>query len=212
MTVHSLRQSQWGSHGCGGGQGRSGPPTPGIPSPYPRPNFSSLPRPLFFPIFFSGTPAQNSDFLSQPPAQLRHNNPICVSTDDVLSIGSAENQCLQTGRIRDVVEIPQSRMATATSRPPVRDIGDPVNPPRGFDQSAMLTSYRVWDYASKAPPPPNPWAPDPPVLPHMLCTSQLITWHVMKGLSLSVCPQIADQYHGCWWPEMYLGFTRVKGN
>ena len=45
-----------------------------------------------------------------------------------------------------VVEIPQSRIATATSRPPVRDIRDTVNPPRGFDQSAMLTSYRVWDY------------------------------------------------------------------
>ena len=36
-------------------------------------------------------------------------------------------------------------MATATSRPPARDIRDTVNPPRGFDQSAMLTSYRVWD-------------------------------------------------------------------
>ena len=50
------------------------------------------------------------------------------------------------GRIRDVVEIPQSRIATAMSRPPVWDIRDTVNPPRGFDQSAMLTSYRVWDY------------------------------------------------------------------
>ena len=37
-------------------------------------------------------------------------------------------------------------MATATSRPPARDTRDIVNPPRGFDQSAMLTSYRVWDY------------------------------------------------------------------
>ena len=37
-------------------------------------------------------------------------------------------------------------MATATSRPPAQDIRDTVNPPRGFDQSAMLTSYRVWDY------------------------------------------------------------------
>ena len=51
------------------------------------------------------------------------------------------------GRVCDVVEIPQSRMATATSRPPAGDIGDTVNPPKGFDQSAMLTSYRVWDYA-----------------------------------------------------------------
>ena len=49
------------------------------------------------------------------------------------------------GRVCDVVEIPQSRMATATSQPPARDIRDTVNPPRGFDQSAMLTSYRVWD-------------------------------------------------------------------
>ena len=65
----------------------------------------------------------------------------------VLSIGIAEKQCLQTGRVCDVMEIPQSRMmATATSRPPARDIRDTVNPPKGFDQSAMLTSYRVWDY------------------------------------------------------------------
>ena len=28
--------------------------------------------------------------------------------------------------------------------PPVRDIRDIENPSRGFDQSAMLTSYRVW--------------------------------------------------------------------
>ena len=46
-------------------------------------------------------------------------------------------------------EYPQSRMATTTSRPPVRDIRNTVNPPRGFDQSAMLTSYRVWDYSLK---------------------------------------------------------------
>ena len=50
------------------------------------------------------------------------------------------------GRVCDFVEIPQSRLATATSRPPAQDIQDTVNPPRGFDQSAMLTSYRVWDY------------------------------------------------------------------
>ena len=43
------------------------------------------------------------------------------------------------------MEILQSRLATATSRPPARDIRDTVNPPRGFDQSAMLPSYRVWD-------------------------------------------------------------------
>ena len=44
------------------------------------------------------------------------------------------------------MEILQSRLATATSLPPARDIRDTVNPPRGFDQSAMLPSYRVWDY------------------------------------------------------------------
>ena len=65
---------------------------------------------------------------------------------DVLSTTSAEKRCLQTGRVCDVVEIPQSRMATATSRPPARDIRDTVNPTRDFDQSAMLTSYRAWDY------------------------------------------------------------------
>ena len=72
--------------------------------------------------------------------------PVCASTDDVSLIRSAEKQCLQTGHVRDVVEIPQLRMATATLRPPARGIRDTVNPPRGFDQSAMLTSYWVWDY------------------------------------------------------------------
>ena len=70
---------------------------------------------------------------------------ICVSTNYVLSIGSAEKQCLQTGRVCDVVVIPQSRMATATSRPLARDIRDTVNQSSGFGQSAMLTSYRMWD-------------------------------------------------------------------
>ena len=65
--------------------------------------------------------------------------------DSDLSMGSAEKQCLQTTRVCDVVEIRQSRMATGTSRPPARDVRDTVDPPRGFDQSAMLTSYRVWD-------------------------------------------------------------------
>ena len=81
---------------------------------------------------------------------VRHNNPFYASIDDVLSIGSAQKRCLQMGRVCDVMEIPQSRLATATSRPPARDIRDTVNPPRGFDQSAMLTSYRVWDYVSNA--------------------------------------------------------------
>ena len=49
------------------------------------------------------------------------------------------------GTCCDVVEIPQPRMATAISRSPVRDIRDTVDLLRGFDQSAMLTSYRVWD-------------------------------------------------------------------
>ena len=55
-------------------------------------------------------------------------------------------------RVWDVVEIPQSRMATGTLRPPARDIRDNWNPPGGggggggrVDQSAMLTSYRVYD-------------------------------------------------------------------
>ena len=88
------------------------------------------------------------------------NGPICTSIDDILSTGSAEKQCLQTERVCDIVEIPQSRMATATSRPPARDIRNTVNPPRGFHQSAMLTiatgcgiigyiSYRcLWLYIS----------------------------------------------------------------
>ena len=33
------------------------------------------------------------------------------------------------------------------SSPSVRENRDTVNPPRGFDQSAMLTNYRVWDYS-----------------------------------------------------------------
>ena len=58
----------------------------------------------------------------------------------------AEKRCLQImGRVCDVVDIPQSRMATATSGPSVRDIWETGNQPRGFDQSAMLISYRVCD-------------------------------------------------------------------
>ena len=80
-----------------------------------------------------------------PPIAERQRLPnvrISASADGVLSIGSAEKQCLQTGRVRDVEEIPQSRMATAKSRLPVRDIRDTVNPPRGFDQSAMHSADR----------------------------------------------------------------------
>ena len=36
----------------------------------------------------------------------------------------AEKQYLQSGRVCDVVEIPQSLMATTTSQPPVRGIRD----------------------------------------------------------------------------------------
>ena len=59
-----------------------------------------------------------------------------------LSIGSAEKRCLQTEYFCDVMEILQSHTATATSRPPTRDILDTANPPRDFDQSVMLTNYR----------------------------------------------------------------------
>ena len=67
--------------------------------------------------------------------------------DDFQRIRTAEKRCLQTGRIRDAVEIPQLRMATAMPRLIVRDIQDPVNLPRGFDQSVMLTIFffrKIW--------------------------------------------------------------------
>ena len=50
------------------------------------------------------------------------------------------------GRVSDVVKIPQSCMATAASRPPYPYIRDIVNSPSGFDQSAMLASYRLFDW------------------------------------------------------------------
>ena len=56
------------------------------------------------------SPEGSFDLIPHPVARwakLRHNYPICASTDDVLSIGSAEKQCLQTGRVCDVMEIPQ---------------------------------------------------------------------------------------------------------
>ena len=37
------------------------------------------------------------------------------------------------------------RLCMAKWRLPLRDLRDNLNPRRGFDQSAMLTSYRVWD-------------------------------------------------------------------
>ena len=45
---------------------------------------------------------------------------------------SGEERCLQTGRVCDVVEIPQSCLANRTSRSPSWDIRDTVNPPRGL--------------------------------------------------------------------------------
>ena len=63
FNQNSLRNCQ----GSGGGQGGSGPPTPGVQCPYPRPIFPSLPPPPFFPYFFSGTPAPNSDFFAPAP-------------------------------------------------------------------------------------------------------------------------------------------------
>ena len=61
-------------------------------------------------------------------------------------IRSAEKQYLQVECVYDVVEIPQSCMASAMSRLPVGDIWEFVSPPKGFDQSAMLLSYQMWEY------------------------------------------------------------------
>ena len=90
---------------------------------------------------------------------LLHNGlALCISTGDYIakdpegldsdrwiSLRFSHNTSSAGFTVCDVVEIPQSRIATATSRPPVQDIRDTVNPRRGFDQLAMLTSYRVWD-------------------------------------------------------------------
>ena len=54
------------------------PLPPGFSPPYPRPNFSSLPPPPFFPYFWGGYPAQNSDFLPptmSPPPIFRRKPP-----------------------------------------------------------------------------------------------------------------------------------------
>ena len=54
---------------CGGGQGGLDPPTPGLTPLYLRPIFFlPTPAPLF--PFFSGTPAQNSDFSPPLPDHL----------------------------------------------------------------------------------------------------------------------------------------------
>ena len=110
--------------------------------------------------------------------KLCHDSPICASTDNVLSIGSAEKRCLQMGCVCGVMEILQSRMATATSQLPVRDIQDTVNPPRGFDQSEMLTSSRVWDYAGNG----TSWS---------LCNRELSDLCVMITVAGPVSPR-------CW--------------
>ena len=53
----------------------------------------------------------------------------------------AEKRCLQTWPVCDVVDIPQWRMATATSWPPARDSRDTVNPPRALtNQQCSLTN------------------------------------------------------------------------
>ena len=48
-----------------GRTGGSGPPTPGVQPPYPRPIFSYLPRPLFL-YFFFGYPRPKFRFLHTP--------------------------------------------------------------------------------------------------------------------------------------------------
>ena len=96
------------------------------------------------------------------------------------------------GRVCDVMEILQSRLATATSRPPARDIRDTVNPPRGFDQSAMLTSYRVWDYQTKAS-------------------------ETVETLRVPTSPQgehsLAESRYDHWWrlPDVYVGAKNSTG-
>ena len=54
----------------------------GSPPPFPHPRFSSLPPPPLFPIFFSGTTAQNSDFFAPAPDHL---TPAHVSSKAPLS-------------------------------------------------------------------------------------------------------------------------------
>ena len=83
-------------------------------------------------------------------------------TYDILSIGSAEKRCLQAGRVCDIVEFPQSRMATATHQDCLH-VPKTSGTPRGFDQSTMLISYqglalltlswdKIWDSHSLVKP------------------------------------------------------------
>ena len=60
-------------------------------------------------------------------AKLLQNDLMCASANNVLSTGRAELRCLQTWLVRAVIEIPQSRIATTTSWPPVQDIRDTMN-------------------------------------------------------------------------------------
>ena len=115
------------------------------------------------------------------------------------------------GRVCDVMEILQSRLATATSRPPVRDIRDTVNPPRGFDQSAMLTSYRVWDYKKnhdfKKPVSYTPGYVDVmipqdsgqvsplPTLDNIYCVSVTIIEHKIEQIYRKKIPTVSEQKH-----------------
>ena len=54
---------------CGGRQGGSGPPTPGVQPPYRCPIFSSYPHPIFS-LFFRVPPPQIHILLPPPPAHL----------------------------------------------------------------------------------------------------------------------------------------------
>ena len=87
----------------------------------------------------------------------------------------------KTGRVCDV-DFPQSRMVATTSWPLVGDIRDTVNPPRGFDQSAILISYRVWD-----------------------CQ---IPQHLMFSLS----NRTNNQYHSCLCPGDSTRFSMDKSS
>ena len=56
------------------------------------------------------------------------------------------------GRVSDIMEIPQSRMTTATSRPPLRDIRDTVNPPRGpINNIPALVQIMAWRRSGDEP-------------------------------------------------------------
>ena len=62
IFFHITVLERWGRTGGG----RSGPPTPGVQPPYPRPNFSSLPPPPFFSCFFLVPPPKIPIFAPAP--------------------------------------------------------------------------------------------------------------------------------------------------